>query len=757
MRPRWRGKFPGWGFCDGWKQTILLFCKTASIKTKQALPRMTKKTGKPVSGQCSAPSRVLCAVLAGVLPFAMAAAHADGGSLSVSPPSLPAATLHKIESLLPQPHRMLVQSRAVLPEHAAVLAADFSPGEASYLALTTLVGEQKNLTEVHVWNVASAVMSTSLHVPAGASTLAMASGLRWAPDGTRLAACTGRSDAGVVAAVWAGKPEALSPAYEVRESGSGQCTALAFSRRGGELLVAENRDAGEGGDRLLVLDATTGLRRWGLALDDDFHAEALALSPDGHLAVIAGRQADRAERLLVVDLAAHTVVRVLTAWPDVAAVTDVGWSADGARINTLLRPRNEAAGVLTVRDAGNGTLIDSLPGSMAMAGGQDYLVTREQGSLMVRIPGQPSVELTGLGIGAIRSSGQGNYLAVADEGRVVVLQFAHAWLQQNNYVTRADLGLDGAAASDPPPATHSGWNVGGNALSNIGDGRVGLIVLGVVVVVAVVGGGVELVKHMHLGSPEGAGDNVAGFRDCQDKDARGAAVCPELIQVPAGSVVMGAPDGNRGDSTERPQHKVTLSKPLAVGRYPVTRGEYLACVADKVCKAPGNAEFKQDDTHPAVMVNYQDAQSYVGWLSQKTGKHYRLPSEAEWEYVARGGSNTAYPWGDTIGVKNSNCGDCGSKWDNFSTSPVGSFKPNGFGLYDVVGNVWQWVADCYHATYQGAPADGSVWGTTGCNLHPTRGGAWNENSEDSRLSSRRGVFAQARNYDIGIRVVRELD
>jgi formylglycine-generating enzyme required for sulfatase activity len=246
------------------------------------------------------------------------------------------------------------------------------------------------------------------------------------------------------------------------------------------------------------------------------------------------------------------------------------------------------------------------------------------------------------------------------------------------------------------------------------------------------------------------------LRDCEDRDGGGRPVCPRMIRIPAGKIAVGAPD-DRGDRNERPRHEVSVRKPLLVSTFPLTRGEYLACVAARACRPHGSSEFRQDDSHPVVMVNFQDAEDYVQWLSRKTGKRYRLPSEAEWEYFARAGSTTAYPWGDSIGVRNATCADCGSHWDNYSTAPVGSFKPNAFGLYDVVGNVWQWAADCYHPDYQGAPLDGSAWLKGGCELRPVRGGAWNESSEDSRLSTRRGVFPQARNYDIGIRVVRDIN
>ena len=112
---------------------------------------------------------------------------------------------------------------------------------------------------------------------------------------------------------------------------------------------------------------------------------------------------------------------------------------------------------------------------------------------------------------------------------------------------------------------------------------------------------------------------------------------------------------------------------------------------------------------PVINVTWDDAQRYVAWLSKMTGKPYRLLSEAEWEYAARAGTQTAYSWGDEIGKGNANCNGCGSQWDNKQTAPVGSFAPNAFGLYDMHGNVWEWVEDCFHDNYNGAPEDGSAW------------------------------------------------
>jgi formylglycine-generating enzyme required for sulfatase activity len=141
---------------------------------------------------------------------------------------------------------------------------------------------------------------------------------------------------------------------------------------------------------------------------------------------------------------------------------------------------------------------------------------------------------------------------------------------------------------------------------------------------------------------------------------------------------------------EGPQHKVTIAKPFAVSKFAVTFDEWDACVVLGGCPQASDSGFGRGK-RPVINVNWDDAQQYVAWLSRMTGRPYRLLTEAAWEYAARAGSTTAYFWGDEIGVGNANCKGCGNQTDNRETSPVGSFKPNAFGLYDTHGNVWQWV------------------------------------------------------------------
>jgi formylglycine-generating enzyme required for sulfatase activity len=157
-----------------------------------------------------------------------------------------------------------------------------------------------------------------------------------------------------------------------------------------------------------------------------------------------------------------------------------------------------------------------------------------------------------------------------------------------------------------------------------------------------------------------------------------------------------------------------------------------------------------------ILVSWQDSQRYVAWLSKVTGKPYRLLSEAEYEYATRAGTSTAYPWGDNIGKNNANCDGCGSQFDSRQTAPAGSFAPNAFGLYDMLGNVFEWVEDCYHGNYVGAPIDGSAWVQGDCKTRVVRGGAWNSPPVLLRSANRDGSAADSRTAYIGFRVARSL-
>jgi formylglycine-generating enzyme required for sulfatase activity len=243
---------------------------------------------------------------------------------------------------------------------------------------------------------------------------------------------------------------------------------------------------------------------------------------------------------------------------------------------------------------------------------------------------------------------------------------------------------------------------------------------------------------------------AASFHEC-DKS------CPDMVVVPAGTFIMGSPETEKGhDKREGPQHQVTFARPFAVSKYLVTFDDWDACISVGGC--PQNSDSYGRGTRPAINVTYDDAKRYVEWLSLMTGKSYRLLSEAEWEYVARAGTATAYPWGDDIGQGNANCKGCGSKWDFQETSPVGSFKPNAFGLFDMQGNVFQWVEDCFQDNYIEAPTDGSARTSSTCKRHVVRGGSWYEDPDFLRSANRsRMDAADSKDDDLGFRIARTLE
>ncbi len=276
------------------------------------------------------------------------------------------------------------------------------------------------------------------------------------------------------------------------------------------------------------------------------------------------------------------------------------------------------------------------------------------------------------------------------------------------------------------------------------------------------------------------------FRDCPD--------CPEMVVIPAGRFTMGSPAneiGRMGD--EGPQHGVSIAQPLAVGKFEVTRGQFARFVEatgynprgcniydhdkkawrlvpeDNSWRNPG---FEQKDDHPVACVSWNDAKEYVKWLSGKTGKTYRLLSEAEWEYAARGGTDTARYWGNDAkeACRYANVGDQtvearypGWKWVSHdcndgvaNTASVGRYQPNRFGLYDMIGNVWEWTEDCWNENYNGAPGDGSAWTTGSCEKRVLRGGSWNFEPDIARSAKRYGGVTAGRYGITGFRLARML-
>jgi formylglycine-generating enzyme required for sulfatase activity len=242
------------------------------------------------------------------------------------------------------------------------------------------------------------------------------------------------------------------------------------------------------------------------------------------------------------------------------------------------------------------------------------------------------------------------------------------------------------------------------------------------------------------------------FRDCPD--------CPEMVVVPAGEFMMGS---NDGATNEKPLHKVTFSKPFAVGKFDVTFSDWDACVAAGGCKYRPEDHGWGRGTRPVVNVSWDNAtKDYLPWLSGKTGKTYRLLTEAEWEYAARGQTSASaaqsiYPWGNDIGMNRANCNGCGSQWDGKQAAPVGSFAANAFGLYDMHGNVWQWVQDCYQETYAAAPMDGRATSEAIACLRVLRGGSWSNDPQILRSAARAGVRPTGRVNFFGFRVARGLE
>lgn len=230
------------------------------------------------------------------------------------------------------------------------------------------------------------------------------------------------------------------------------------------------------------------------------------------------------------------------------------------------------------------------------------------------------------------------------------------------------------------------------------------------------------------------------FRDCDD--------CPEMVVVHAGSFKMGA-DKNFEEASddETPLHSVSITRPFALGKHEVTQGEWVAVMGDNPSKFKGRSR-------PVEQVSWNDAQEFIKKLNAKTGKQYRLPSEAEWEYAARAGSQSVYSFGDDKGQLGGYAWFNGNSGDE--THPVGQLKPNRFGLYDMHGNVWEWVQDCYNNSYRGAPGDGSAWTAGDCGRRVRRGGSWYGDPSGLRAANRLNYDAGDRDDYGGFRVARTL-
>ncbi|MEX8499855.1 MAG: formylglycine-generating enzyme family protein [Leptothrix ochracea] len=260
------------------------------------------------------------------------------------------------------------------------------------------------------------------------------------------------------------------------------------------------------------------------------------------------------------------------------------------------------------------------------------------------------------------------------------------------------------------------------------------------------------------------------MKDCTD--------CPEMVVLPKGHFLMGAPDSEAGRKpNEVPQHDVGISVNIAMSRFELQKGEFARFVDDagykteaetgdgcwlwqngELNKGAGtswrNPGFEQDDHHPVVCVSWNDAQAYVKWLSQKTSKTYRLPSEAEWEFAARARSTTRY----SFGSEDARLADFAwfTKVSEGHTHAVGEKKPNGFGLFDVHGNAWEWTQDCWHDTYINAPTDGNAWDDPVCQRRVFRGGSWGESPRLTRTAARVAIAPSNRGNFVGMRIVRAM-
>nr|WP_265921462.1 formylglycine-generating enzyme family protein [Cupriavidus nantongensis] len=252
-------------------------------------------------------------------------------------------------------------------------------------------------------------------------------------------------------------------------------------------------------------------------------------------------------------------------------------------------------------------------------------------------------------------------------------------------------------------------------------------------------------------APRAAGDGAVSTT-LRTAEIRDCPACPALVTVPAGSFTMGS---NASDPAEKPPHQVAIAQPFAIGRYEVTVEQWNACADAGGCqRIPTVADSAKNA--PVRDVSWDDAQQYVAWLSKTTGKSYRLPTEAEWEYAARGGSATTYWWGDQMRKGNANCKDCGDPWSQDAPAPVGSFAANPYGLHDVNGSVWEWVADCWHSSYKGAPADGRAWNENACGARVIRGGSWREGASYMVSSTRFKYSPSVRQSQNGFRVARDM-
>lgn len=234
------------------------------------------------------------------------------------------------------------------------------------------------------------------------------------------------------------------------------------------------------------------------------------------------------------------------------------------------------------------------------------------------------------------------------------------------------------------------------------------------------------------------------FRDCEQ--------CPEMVVVPAGLFLMGSDKYK----TEKPKRVIRFRKPFAIGRFETTHTEWQACIDGGGCTHKPHDHDWGTNRMPVINVNHAMVQGYAKWISSTTGKTYRLPSEAEWEYVARAGSKENYSFGNMVGKNRVNCRKCGAPWSGIGNAPVGSFPPNPWGVYDMHGNAFEWVEDCWHPNYEGAPKSSAARTDGKCHFRVIRGGSWYYYSRMSRSANRQKNPAAVKSYWLSFRLVREL-
>lgn len=257
------------------------------------------------------------------------------------------------------------------------------------------------------------------------------------------------------------------------------------------------------------------------------------------------------------------------------------------------------------------------------------------------------------------------------------------------------------------------------------------------------------ISRLSLSQENKPQQNIGIFSDPIPKLGMG----PQMIRIPSGNFLRGDHQGD-GDFDEKPLAEVKL-KTFAIGRFEITFAQYDLFCKQTRCNFPDDQEWGRGE-RPVMNVSWKQALAYTEWLSEKTGKHYRLPSDAEWEYAHRAGEMTRYAWGNEVESARANCEGCGSLWDGDQTAPVGRFPANAFGLHDSAGNVFEWVADCFHDRFADAPSDGSPIEKEGCGKRVIRGGAWSFPPHELRSANRWRDFPTRRSDDTGFRIALDL-